>query len=607
MCGLVTLFAYRPDASEINREELRVIRDAMTSRGPDGSGEWFSSGGRIGLGHRRLSIIDLSDRGAQPMVNEDRTIYLVFNGEIYNYKILRERLIQQGHTFRSHADSEVLIHLYEQKGEAMVQDLRGMFAFAIWDEKKKGLFLARDPFGIKPLYYTDDGNTIRVASQVNALLKGGSIDTSLEPAGHVGFFLWGHVPEPYTFYKGIRALPAGSSLWVDETGQHKLQNFCRVSDTLAETHEAALEMSHDIRATSRSSLQERLRSTLIDSIQHHLIADVPVGVFLSSGLDSTTLTALAAEETDKLSAITLGFKEYQATKDDETHLARNVAECYGIDHQTIWIDKKDFQADLHRFMMHMDQPTIDGLNTYFVSKAAAEIGLKVALSGLGGDELFGSYPSFSQVPRMVKTLGPLQAVPGLGKVFRQISVPLLKHFTSPKYAGILEYGSSYEAAYLLRRSLFMPWELPDLLDGEIVREGWKELQPLIRLEETHHRVKKAFLKISALEMTWYLRNQLLRDADWTGMAHSLEIRTPLIDVALLRNIAPLFWMDPLPTKLDLAQTPAKALPKKLLHRPKTGFSVPVSQWLPVEYKTPENNRGLRGWAKTVYKITRGGG
>ncbi len=596
MCGIAAIFAYGKAAPSVNREELIRIREAMYARGPDSAGVWLPNDGRVGLAQRRLSIIDLSDAGAQPMATKDGRLRVVFNGEIYNYRALRADLTKKGYHFYSNSDTEVLLHLYTEKGLNMVQDLRGMYAFALYDEMKKGILLVRDPFGIKPLYYTDDGHTLRVASQVKALLKGDHIDTTLEPAGHVGFFLWGYVPEPYTLYKGIRALPAGSTLWVDETSRHELNNFYNISSELAIADGIASEISYE-------EVREHLRTALADSVRHHLIADVPIGIFLSSGLDSTTLTALALEAgSDSLHTITLGFKEYRGTENDETPLAELVARYYGTLHQTEWISKDEFQADLGHLLGVMDQPTIDGVNTYFVSKVTARTGLKVALSGLGADELFGGYPSFRQIPRMVDTFSLLPSTPHLGKAFRWISSPILKRFTSPKYAGLLEYGSGYGGAYLLRRGLFMPWELPDILDGEIVRKGWEELQPLIRLGETIREIETNHLRVSALEMTWYMRNQLLRDADWAGMAHSLEIRVPLVDVELLRSLAPLLAMCQPLTKLDMVDTPFKPLPEEILSRRKTGFTVPVREWLLQEGTISSAERGLRGWARRIYSL-----
>lgn len=233
MCGIVSIFAYNNSAPPIDRDELLRIRDHMITRGPDGCGTWFSVDNRVGLGHRRLAIIDLSETGAQPMALADGSLIITFNGEIYNYQELRDGLEKKGYRFRSTSDTEVLLNLYADKGQEMVHALRGMYAFAIWDERKKGLFLARDPFGIKPLYYADDGRTLRAASQVKALLAGRCVDTAPEPAGHVGFFLWGHVPDPYTIYKGIRSLPAGTSLWVDKEGQKHIKSFSCISEEIA--------------------------------------------------------------------------------------------------------------------------------------------------------------------------------------------------------------------------------------------------------------------------------------------------------------------------------------------------------------------------------------
>lgn len=260
----------------------------MANRGPDGAGLWFSSNKRIALAHRRLAIIDLTDAGHQSMSTADGRLHISFNGEIYNYLELRAELEQKDCVFQSHSDTEVILHLYRLEGAAMLPRLRGMFAIAIWDEREQSLFLARDHFGIKPLYYADNGKTIRFASQVKALLAGGQIDTTSEPAGLFGFFLWGSVPEPYTSYKGIRALPAGTSLTIDTAGRKKQQLFFNLTKELSGTEVV------NNKLTGKEAL-EQLHVALLDSVRHHLIADVPVGVFLSAGLDSTTLTALAKE------------------------------------------------------------------------------------------------------------------------------------------------------------------------------------------------------------------------------------------------------------------------------------------------------------------------
>src|SRR6185295_2282700 len=245
MCGLVAFCAYNHVAPGIDRAELRVIRDHMASRGPDGIGEWFSPDGRVGLGHRRLSIIDLSAAASQPIANEDGSIHVVFNGEIYNYRELTKELIDKGHRFRSNSDSEVLVHLYEERGDAMVGELRGMFAFALWDANRNEMLLARDPYGIKPLYYADDGWTVRVASQVKSLVAGGGVSRMPEPAGIAGFYLFGSVPEPFTSYQEVRAVPAGSTVRVDRRGASAPKSYFSISRIFLDARDAAVGSNRD--------------------------------------------------------------------------------------------------------------------------------------------------------------------------------------------------------------------------------------------------------------------------------------------------------------------------------------------------------------------------
>ncbi len=595
MCGIVAILAYGAHAPPVEEAELTAIRDAMAIRGPDDFGNWLSPDGRVGLGHRRLSIIDPSPAGHQPMAHGEDALVITFNGEIYNFVALRDRLAQEGHEFRTNSDTEVLLHLYERHGADMVRHLRGMYTFVIWDAARAGMLLARDPFGIKPLYTADDGASFRVASQVKALRAGGNAGKGASPAGHVGFFLWGHVPDPHTLYADIRALPAGSTQWIDHHGAQPPQRFFTVAETMAGAGEGEPPSAAE------------LRDMLADSVGHHLVADVPVGVFLSAGLDSTTITAFASRTAGAdLRTVTLAFDEYAGTAEDEAPLAERVAAAFGTAHETRRVRRADFEAARTHLLAAMDQPTIDGVNTYFVARETAATGLKVALSGIGGDELFGGYPSFEQIPKLSRALGPLRALPCFGRNFRRVSAPILKRFTSPKYASLFEYGTSAGGAYLLRRGLFMPWELPGILDGELVRAGWAELGTLARLEETTIGLRGPRQVVSALEMTWYMRNQLLRDADWAGMAHSLEIRVPFADPVLLRALAPALAGAEPPTKRDMASTPPVPLPDEVLARPKTGFAVPVRDWIMGGRGGTGAERGMRGWARQVYRAATAG-
>jgi asparagine synthase (glutamine-hydrolysing) len=593
MCGLASIFGYGSDAPPVDAGELRLIRDAMANRGPDGCGLWISPDRRLGLAHRRLSLLDLSEAGAQPMASRDGQLQTVFNGEIYNHRELRSRLEAKGCRFVSHSDTEVLLHLYAEKGVEMVRDLRGMYAFVIWDQRRRRLFAARDPIGIKPLYYADNGRSLRIASQVKALIRGGAIETARDPAGEVGFLLWGYVPDPFTTVRAIRALPAGAMIVAEQDRRPIIQPFCDLREELA-----LAAAGNDTPATA-PAIRQRIHAALAESVGCHLIADVPVGIFQSAGLDSSAITALASESpTAQLSTITLGFEEYRGTADDETPLAAQVAQRYGTEHSTRWLARGEFEADLERVIAAMDQPSTDGVNTYFVAQAAHQMGLKAALSGVGGDELFGGYSSFRQVPALAAAWGRM--IPRtITRTLRAGLAPALGRITSPKYAGLLEYAGTYGGAYLLRRALFMPWEIAQVLAPETVRAGLEVLQPELELDHAVRGIDSPFLKVSALELTCYMRNQLLRDADWAGMAHSLEIRTPFADLEVIRAIAPLAARNLLQAKKrDLINLPACALPPPLVNRAKTGFRVPVQDWISKGDRVPRE-RGLRGWARRL--------
>ena len=590
MCGIAGVFAYREYAPPVDEAELLCIREHMLKRGPDGAGLWVSEDRRVGLAHRRLAIIDLSQSAAQPMATADGRLHVTFNGEIYNFGELRRELEGKGHAFRTQSDTEVLLHLYADRGADMVHALRGMYAFAIWDESRRELFLARDPFGIKPLYYADDGSSIRFASQVKALLKSSRVDTAPEPAGAVGFLIWGAVPEPYTLYRGVRALPAGSRALVSRSGI-RIERYFSVGAEFVRAQEST---------ESPRNRRDALAEALLDSVRHHLVADVPVGMFLSAGLDSALVTGWAQHVgAAPLKAITLGFHEYRNGGNDEVPLASKVASHLGAVHQVEFVSRDDFEAERDAILEAMDQPSTDGINTYFVSRAAARAGLKVAMSGLGGDELFGGYSSFRDVPRLASWFRFSRWMPGLGTALRMLVAPLAKTVTSPKFASMLEYGGTYEGAYLLRRALFLPWEIRGHLDQAALAGGLEELDVLSRLKASPEGVRRPHAKVAALEMDWYMKNQLLRDADWAGMAHSLEIRVPLVDVKLLRAIAPLMVREQMVTKAEAVATLPMPLPDELLRRRKTGFSTPVRDWIANTNPSAKVMRGLRGWAITV--------
>ncbi len=622
MCGIATIFSYHESAPKVDPDELRSIRDAMTVRGPDSSGEWFSEDRRIGMGHRRLSIIDLSEKGAQPMKSKDGSLVVSFNGEIYNYKELRRDLENKGYCFQSQSDTEVLIHLYAEQGESMFDELRGMFAFVLWDAHKKAILLARDPYGIKPLYYADDGRTIRIASQVKALLTSGNVSKAQDAGGIVGFFLTGSVPEPFTIYRQIRQVPAGSILWIDSKGLLSPRPYASIAQIFRDALRNQRQFSSGQKPFQDPPLTI-VREALLDSLRYHFVSDVPVGVFLSAGIDSGTLLGFAHDlQAENLQTVTLAFEEFLRKQDNEAPLAEALANRYQTKHRTCLLSQREFQTELPRVFDAMDQPSIDGINTYFVSKAASEMGLKVVLSGLGGDELFGGYPSFRDVPRMVRALAIPSRIPFSGDLFRHLYssfAPLLSSLCSkplglsPKLSGLFKFGGTYAGAYFLRRGLFMPWELETILGEEITREGLTRLDLLGQIQSTiQPDPENSFARVASLEASLYMRNQLLRDADWAGMAHSLEIRVPYVDVKLLQKLAPFVGshFNPFNRKNLLASCPATPLPAKVLKRAKTGFSVPLQEWLETDHKLdswrqiPDLAKGgchwSRRWAYVVF-------
>lgn len=598
MCGIASVYNYHYASPPIRREELRVIRDLLRLRGPDGEGEWYSACGRVGMGHRRLAIIDLSDQGAQPMVDESGQVALSFNGEIYNHRLLREELEREGYRFRGTSDTEVLLGMYLKLGDGCLGRLRGMFALSIWDGRERCLKLARDIYGIKPLYYADDGWKFRAASQVKALIGSRLVSYDPEPAGAVGFFLTGSVPEPFTLYREIRQVPAGHLLRVDERGAHAPRAFGSVQ---------ALWATRDIPG---EDARQVLKESLSDSVRHHLISDVPIAIFLSAGIDSRAIAAAASREgRSDLSGLTLGFDPSVTDVPDETREAGLFSSRIGLAHKAVRLAEADLRSAMSSLLDAMDQPTIDGANTFFISRAARQAGYKVALSGVGGDELFGGYPSFRELPLWTRLLCAPSRLPGAGPAFRHAVRAVRKALGRghPKIEGLLTYGRDLAGVYFLKRGLFMPWELPGLLGKELAMEGIRRL----RLQERIARALEGApgdlrARISCLESCLYLRNQLLRDADWAGMAHSVEVRTPLVDSVLTARLAAHLQGANALGKADLAAAAGVEA-----DRPKTGFTLPIRAWIESERALPEwkeANRILgrdqhwsRRWAYTVYR------
>ncbi len=568
MCGINGILAYGPGAPEPDEREALRVRDAMASRGPDGQGLYRDPEAPLLLGHRRLEIIDLSAAGAQPMASAGGDLVITYNGEIYNYRQLRAELEAGGARFASASDTEVLLHLYRRRGEAMVDRLEGMFAFALWDRRRRRLLLARDPHGIKPLYYADGGGSFRFASSVRALLAGGGVSRDPDPRGVVGFLAWGSVPEPGTICRAVRALPAGSVLGVTLAGPGEPRRYWSPAEVYA----------GETAAPGRRELEEHVREALRESVRRHLVADVPVGLFLSAGVDSGTLLALAAELGEEPPAtVTLAFEEFRGRPEDEAPLAAAAARRYGARHETVMLGAAQVRADLDRFLQAMDQPTVDGLNVYWISRAARETGLKTALSGLGGDELFGGYPTFRNF-RGLRRAAALARLPGsrlAGRRLARLATPRRR----AKARYLPEALASPAATYHLLRGLLTPPEIGRLLDPQVLAAGGQDSCAQVRTSWAG-APSSAWIRTTVAEQSIYMRNQLLRDADWASMSHGLEVRLPLVDRKLTAAVGPLIAATGgRYGKTPLARSPARPLPEDVAGRTKTGFGLPMQAWL----------------------------
>ena len=597
MCGLIALLG-KP-RSTFGVETLQPALKQMHRRGPDAEGIWQEPG--VWLGHRRLAILDLDVRSNQPMHSACGRYAIVFNGEIYNFDALRHELAVSGFQPRTTSDTEVLLALFEAHGPAMLPRLRGMFAFVIWDRTARRAFAARDPYGIKPLYWAQTKDGVLLASQVRALLATGQVARTPCARGQAGFWLLGSVPEPHTWYQDIKALPAGHCAWIDGG---------RMGTPACWWDVAAAWRDAPVALPPAADVIERTHAALRASVAAHLVADVPVGVFLSGGIDSGALAGLMVEAgAQNLQGFTLAYSEFAGTPDDEAPVAAGLASHYGITHHVRHVTQEEFAADLPRILAAMDQPSVDGINTWYATKAVAELGLKVVVSGVGGDELFQGYSSFKQLPRLVSAWEPASRMPGAMPLARAAMGWQAWHSGNARWRYAADWARTMPGAWWLRRGLFSPAELPTLMGSDLAAEGLQGFSPGAWVGQMSGTLAAdGKLAVGQIESTAYLRNQLLRDSDWASMDHSVELRTPLVDAWLLRDVQPLLGaFSQFPNKRLLAEAPVSPLPEALINRPKTGFSIPVQQWLKQMGRPSADNGPSNAWAHEVVRMYGGSG
>lgn len=596
MCGLVAKFSAR--ATELSTEGVSLALDRMRRRGPDGQDLWTEPG--VILGHCRLSVLDLDMRAAQPMHSACGRYVIVFNGEIYNFAQLKRLRISVGDVFHTTSDTEVLLKLFAAEGEAMLFRLRGMFSFVIWDRIARRAFVARDPYGIKPLYFALTNDGILLASQVRALLSTREVSLEHDLHGQAGFWLLGSVPEPRTWFRDIRALPAGHCAWIEGGRIVATRSYWDIGD--------AWRNSPTHPSVSNDAVQEVVRSALKRSVVDHLVSDVPVGVFLSGGVDSGALAGLMTDAGARdLQGVTIAYDEFMNGPQDEAPLAQKVAATYGMRHHVRRVGREEFLSDLPRIIGAMDQPSIDGINTWYATKAVAELGVKVVLSGVGGDELFQGYESFDHLPRLVSLSSTLMRIPGVSMATQIAGALQARRSGNRRWRHVAEWSRTLPGAWWLRRSLYAPEDLPALMGLEEAMEALDGFDAEAwTLGMSGPIPANPRLALGQIESKAYLRNQLLRDSDWASMDHGVELRTPLVDAWLLADVGAVMpAFQRFPKKSLLASSPSIALPRIITDRPKTGFGIPIGRWLSERNGVSGANVDSRRWAMEVAEAYKG--
>lgn len=567
MCGICGKLYYSSEKT-VAPDIVQKMMDVISHRGPDGEGSYLS--GPVGLGHRRLAIIDLNT-GAQPMCNEDKTVWIVYNGEIYNFQDLREELIQKGHKFSSTSDTEVIIHAYEQFGVDCLSKLQGMFAFALWDERSKLLFLARDRVGIKPLYYCDTGRAIVFASEIKSLLVDPDVKREINPEAIDRFLSYLYLPGSETLFKNIYKLEPGFYLVVKDGRIVQRQYW-------------DLEFERSRSWTSLDEAADALWQLLKTTVRDHMISDVPVGFLLSGGVDSTALLSCAVSETDKrISTFTIGFAGNDFA--DERPYARLAANRFGTDHHEMTISADEFRDFLPKYVWHMEEPVCEApaIALYYVSKLAKDY-VKVVLSGEGGDEAFGGYHSYRNLLLFEKgkrAVGPFVGIlAGLVKSLARIR----RFHRVQKYAPLIETRlPDYYYSCVSSPFSYFNRNKKSLYNGEF-RLSLDSKRPSALVDALFSQVKDQGLLNQMLYVdtkTW-LPDDLLIKADKITMANSLELRVPLLDHLVLEfaaSLPPEYKVKGFATKRILKKAFRDHVPEEIIKRKKTGFPVPYARWL----------------------------
>jgi asparagine synthase (glutamine-hydrolysing) len=584
MCGIVGIVSLN---TQVPAEVLERATQSLAHRGPDDGGTVIlrDSGDdsvEIGLGNRRLAILDLSPQGHQPMHDPATGNWIVYNGEVYNFREVRAKLQRADLQFKSQSDTEVILKAYAHWGEACLHEFRGMFAFAIWDAQRRRLFVARDPMGIKPLYYCETDCYFIFSSEVRTLLQTGLVPRCLDPAGLVSFLTFGSLCDPLTLLQGVSSLPPAHYLtW--QKGRVTLSEYWQLEASPADLLPIATQpRAYGADPRKRAELETQAGELLDESVRMQLVSDVPLGVFLSGGIDSSALVGILNRNDVRPSTFSIVFREADYS---EVQFSRAIAQQFRTDHHEITVSQSDLFAAIAPAIQAMDLPTIDGINTYFIAERTRAAGVKVALSGLGGDEMFAGYASFRTVPQMERFAAAWKSLPGavrnpLANIFAALSPSTDQN---RKLTALIRNATSVLHPYFLSRALFTADQQNDLLtgiqtDSAAFSRAAKPLSEMLSRASSLDPVNR----VSYLEARCYMLNTLLRDSDFMSMAHGLEVRVPLIDHHLAQRILALpgAWkLDPEMPKPLLVRALYGQLPAQIVHRTKRGFTLPFEHWL----------------------------
>lgn len=569
MCGIVGIVNF--DNRSVSPATVELMAEVLRHRGPDDSGKFIS--GNVGLGHRRLSILDLSIRGHQPMSNEDRTIWIVYNGEIYNYRSLNKMLIDRGHNIKSQCDTETIIHMYEEFGSGCVDYLRGMFSFAIWDSKRNKLFAAVDRLKIKPFYYCIINNSFIFASELKSILKSGLYQANLSYEAIHHFLSMQTVPVPLTIYEGIFSLPGGHYLEVNN-GNIDLKKYWDIEFEEGQYNE--------------NYYKNRLKELIYESIEMRMISDVPIGAFLSGGIDSSVIVAVMKDlQKAPVKTFSIGY-DVGGKNYDDVYFANLVAEKFNTNHRVLVVTADDVLSELEGFVRSMYQPSMDAVNSYFVSKLASQE-VKVALSGTGGDELFAGYQTTSLILKFMKRERLWDHLPDkLKKILLLSYEHLPESFRDNKIARRIDrflywYGSFIKKYGTIRM------ELSEIEKRRVYSDRF--LNWII--EKDTHKIYDQYYnncntevdpvnKICYLDLKTYMGDLFMSDIDRMSMNFSLETRLPLIDHKLVEftaTIPPEYKLRGTRTKYIFIEAVKHLLPEEVIRRPKLGFAFPFPIWM----------------------------